>query len=69
MSNSKIPGTKITVIIRDDSPMIQCEDSPSYRRITFDLTKEQQEMIRLKTTSSVAGMPIFEAVSKVFIED
>ncbi len=61
-------ATHMTVIIRDDAPMIHCGDTPSYRRVTLKLTDEQQERIKVGATSSQGGRDIYEAISKVFLE-
>jgi len=58
--NTKIPGTKLTIIIRDDSPVMFCGDVPSYRRVTIDLS--------VKSIGKSADIEYFEAVSKCFIE-
>lgn len=63
-----IAGTKLTVIIRDDSPMIFCGDSPSYRSVTLTLTGEQIEAIALNQTGQDRGKAIHESISKAFIE-
>jgi len=65
---SKPPGTKLTVIIRDDSPIIHCADVSVYRRVTIDLTPEQMHAIRVKATCTSMGNPVFESISKCFIE-
>ena len=38
---------QVTVIIRDDSPMLHRGDSPSYRSVAIDLTPEQVQRIGL----------------------
>jgi hypothetical protein len=65
---SKIPGQRITFIIRDDAPLIHCNDSSAYRRVTIDLTPDQIESIRLNATATSMGKPVFGSVSKCFIE-
>ena len=50
----------LTVIIRDDSPIIHCGDSPAYRSIKIELTPEQQEQVN--------RMGELEYVSKCFVE-
>ena len=62
-------GKRLTVIIRDDAPMIHCGDVPSKRRVTVDLTSEQIEKLRLFSTSSQSGVDIFESVSFCFLEE
>jgi len=38
---SKTKFSKLTVVIRNDEPLICCGDSPSYRRVTMKLTDDQ----------------------------
>jgi hypothetical protein len=59
---------KLTVILRNDSPMIHCGDSPEYRSIQIDLTPEQCAAIDLRRTGSRAGVDEYESISKAFIE-
>jgi len=65
---SKIVATKITAIIRDDAPMLLCGDSPTYRRVTFDLTYEQRTALQVFVTGISMGQPIFESLSRIFWE-
>jgi hypothetical protein len=59
---------KLTVIIRNDGPMIFCGDSPSYRSVQIELTQEQCEAIKLHKVGTTCGQDIYEDISKVFIE-
>lgn len=59
---------KLTVILRNDSPMIHCGDSPSYRSVQVDLTPDQCAAIAPRKTESNGGVDEYEAISKVFIE-
>jgi len=59
---------KLTVIIRNDSPMIFCGDSPSYRSVQIELTKEQEEKLQLKYIGKSGDQEYFEDYSKCFIE-
>jgi len=58
----------LTVIIRDDSPMLVCGDTPKYRRVTFNLEPWQIALMEVKETGKLMGKPIHEDISKVFIE-
>ena len=58
----------LTVILRNDSPMIHCGDSPSYRSVQIELTPEQCEMIKPRWTGSSSGADEYEGISKAFIE-
>ena len=69
MSNKvKIPGSRLTVVIRDDTPLIFCGDSPSYRSVTVELTQEQRAQIALRYRGASGATEIFEEISKCFIE-
>jgi hypothetical protein len=59
---------KITVIFRDDSPVIHYGDSPSYRTQVINLTPEQRDLITPKCTGTSFGNNIFESISKCIIE-
>lgn len=52
-------SNRLTVVIRDDIPMIQCGDSPSYRSVQIDLTLEQMRLLRLHDA---------EQISRCFLE-
>lgn len=62
------PRNLLTVIIRNDGPMIHCGDSPSYRSVQIELTDEQVRKLELRCTGSTAGSPEYEEISKCFIE-
>ena len=62
------PNRVMTVIIRDDSPMIHCVDSPSYRAVRVPLTDEQIEMLKLRHVGSVGSIDYYEAISRAIIE-
>lgn len=59
---------KLTVIIRDDSPMIHCGDSPRYRSVQIELTDDQVQRLALHCVGSIAGTKHYETISKCFIE-
>lgn len=63
------PGRILRVVIRDDSPMIHCCDSPSYRSVAIELTDAQRERIGLRCTGTCSGVPNYEVISKCFIEE
>jgi hypothetical protein len=50
----------LTVIIRDDAPLVHCNDAPIYRTVQMQLTPEQVEAMRLRGT--------YESISKCWIE-
>jgi hypothetical protein len=59
---------KLTVILRNDSPMIHCGDSPSYRSVQVDLTPDQCEAIKSRWTGMSNGTDEYESISTAFIE-
>ena len=64
----RTPTGCLTVIIRDDGPMIFCGDSPSYRSVSIELTAEQREKLALRWTGNSGGDDYFEQISRCFIE-
>lgn len=59
---------KITIIIRNDSPMIYCGDSPSYRTVVVELTPEQAAKVVLAETHREQGVRFYEQISRVILE-
>lgn len=55
---------KLTVIIRDDTPLIYCGDSPSYRTVSFSLTDEQVKMLELKNAEEQYSASILERLKE-----
>ena len=64
----RLPGTTLTFILRDDGPMIHCQDAPSYRSVKIALTDEQRQLLALHCTGMTGGTPIYECISKCFVE-
>ncbi len=60
----KLPPDTLTVIIRDDSPMVYCNDSPSFRTVRISLTSEQMEAIMFRNGHESISMAIIEEASK-----
>lgn len=65
---SKSPGNILTVVIRNDAPMVCCGDSPSYRSVRIKLTPEQLQSLRLEQTHGSEPNGFHEVVSRCFIE-
>ena len=63
------PGKILRVIIRDDSPLIHCDDHPSYRSVGVELTDDQLDAIKLRWAGSSRGNDHYESISKCFIEE
>jgi len=66
--SGKSPGTKLTVVLRNDAPLIHCGDSPSYRTVELTLTEEQERAIMLRKTGIDCGKTHYEAISKLILE-
>ena len=60
---------KLTVIIRNDGPLIFCGDTPSYRSVQIRLTHEQIETLKLEKVGTNFGKDVYESYSKCFLED
>ena len=60
---------KLTVIIRDDAPMVYCGDCPSYRTVVLPLTAEQCEMVKLRITATAGEMTYREQISTTILEE
>ena len=60
---------KLTVIIRNDGPLIFCDDTPSYRSVSIELTPEQMEKIKLLKVGIDRGKDVYESYSKCFLEE
>lgn len=68
MSEVIYPSNRLTVVIRDDSPMVFCGDSPTYRSITIELTESQVQQLVLHRTGKSGTQEYHEAISRCFIE-
>jgi len=52
---------KLTVIIRDDAPLIYADDTPSYRTAVIELSDKQAEKLKLRDKT--------EHISRAILED
>ena len=68
MKSGILPNNELTVIIRDDSPLIFCDDSPTYRSVTINLTNEQLQKLKLRWIGERNRKNFHETISKCFIE-
>jgi uncharacterized coiled-coil protein SlyX len=66
-SDSRRPGDTLTVVIRDDGPLIFCNDRPTYRSVQIRLTPEQIAAIELRHVGTNCGDEIYESISCCFI--
>lgn len=62
------PCRTLTVIFRDDGPLIHCGDSPAYRSVQIEFTDEQIDKLKCAYTHSSGEHNGYESVSKCFIE-
>jgi len=65
---NKYPSNILTVVIRNDGPVIHCGDSPSYRSVQIKLTDEQIKQLVLSETNRVGVTAYYEEISRCFIE-
>lgn len=59
------PGRILTVVIRDDGPMVVSGDTPTYRSARVMLTDEQVRMLELRWSGHG---DLYEEISRCFIE-
>lgn len=64
----KYPSNKLTVVFRDDGPMIHCGDCPTYRSVQITLTDEQVRSLAMLPTHSSGATQFHEEISRCFIE-
>ena len=64
----KIPGNVLTVVIRNEAPLIHCNDCPSYRSVQIELTEDQVDAIALRPTHQSGRDKYYEEISRCFIE-
>jgi hypothetical protein len=57
---TRLPGAALTVVIRDDSPMIHCGDSPSYRTVSITLGDEQRQRMAFRNGNEEISRAIIE---------
>lgn len=67
-TDPKSPGTRLTVILRNDAPLIHCGDSPSYRTVVIHLTPEQEAALMLRHTGFSNGRSHHETISQLILE-
>lgn len=67
-TDPRSPGTRLTVVLRNDAPLIHCSDSPSYRTVVIHLSQEQEAAIMLQYTGHQGRMVHHESVSQLILE-
>jgi len=59
----------LTVVFRNDGPLIFCNDSPSYRTVRVRLTGEQRRQLARRWIGVDRGQEHFESISQSIIEE
>ena len=59
---------KLTVVFRNDGPMVHCGDCPSYRTATIQLTDEQIDELKCRFSYSTGENEFYEEISRAIIE-
>lgn len=62
------PGRILTVVIRNDGPMLHSGDSPTYRSVRLTLNDEQVGQLALRQYGQWGGESLYEEISRCFIE-
>lgn len=65
---TKLPAGTVTVIFRNDAPLIHCGDSPAYRSVRIQLTDEQRRQLAMRETSSSGNHTFYEEISRIIME-
>ena len=60
---------KLTVIFRNDAPMVCVGDSPSYRTVVINLTPDQERQLELRQTYKSGKTQYYEDISKAILEN
>ena len=60
--------SKLTVIIRDETPTLCLGEPCKHRRVTIDLTPEQADSLQLRYLGQNGGFDTFEEFSHAFLE-
>lgn len=59
---------KLTVIFRDERPMMIYNDPPTYRSVQIELTDEQVRALMPRHLGNINGRDVDEEISRSFIE-
>lgn len=65
----KIGPEFLTIIIRNDGPLVNAGDRPSYRTIQIELTAKQRDSIKLHHTHTSGTTDYYEQISQAILED
>lgn len=59
---------KLTVIFRNDGPLIFCNDTPSYRTVQIELYDPQVRMLEPRHIGINCGKDVYESISRCYFE-
>ena len=59
----------LTVIIRDISPFVHLNGPVGLRTVRIELTKEQEEKLKLRSIGYINGVETFEEYSACILEE
>lgn len=63
------PDNILKVIIRNDAPMVFCNDTPSYRSVDIELTEDQMDKIKLRHVGTSGKTKYYEDISRCFLNN
>lgn len=66
--NESNSPSKLTVIFRNDAPMVHCGDCPQYRTVQVLLTPEQRSQLKSQEAWSDCNGQHFEEISRSIVE-
>jgi len=66
---TRIPAVRLTVVIRDESPLIHMQEPVNHRTVHIELTQEQREQLALKCVGRAGGTDLYEQIASAFLED
>lgn len=67
--NARYGPAWLTVIIRDDSPLIHSGDRPTYRTVRVRLTDDQRAELALLMVAGAGGHQFHEQVSQAILDE
>lgn len=60
--------THLTFVIRNSAPIRNENCSCSYRRVTIELTPEQQDAVMMRATDTICGATFYENIELIIPE-
>ena len=68
MKTTPLTERTLTVIIRNDGPLVCANSSPTFRSVRLALTEEQAKSLDLRFTHSSGGDEFYESIAQCFLE-